>query len=132
MEPPGPAGACHRAGQRPDPVGRPDNKLRVIREQRLGVEKPAPEITLRSIRATRLCGWCLVLEPGQTADAVAQSAPGLRVVLDGGVIAELVPGQPDRGMTMRQGEFYWQDAGTTRAIRNIGTTRLELVEFELK
>src|SRR5712671_639202 len=99
MEPPGPAGACHRAGQRPDPVGRPDNKLRVIREQRLGVEKPAPEITLRSIRATRLCGWRLVLEPGQT---------------------------------MRQGEFYWQDAGTTRAIRNIGTTRLELVEFELK
>jgi hypothetical protein len=42
------------------------------------------------------------------------------------------PGQPDRGMTMRQGEFYWQDAGITRAIRNIGTTRLELVEFELK
>src|SRR5229473_4244003 len=31
MEPPGPAGACHRAGQRPDPVGRPDDKLRDIR-----------------------------------------------------------------------------------------------------
>jgi hypothetical protein len=29
--PPGPAGACHRAGQRPDPLGRPDDKLRVIR-----------------------------------------------------------------------------------------------------
>src|SRR6266478_8198198 len=26
--PPGPAGACHRAGQRPDPVGRPDGRLR--------------------------------------------------------------------------------------------------------
>src|SRR6266436_6920365 len=33
-EPPGPAGACHRAGQRPDPVGRPDYKLRAIRDQR--------------------------------------------------------------------------------------------------
>jgi len=31
MEPPGPAGACHRAGQRPDPVGRPDDKLSEIR-----------------------------------------------------------------------------------------------------
>jgi hypothetical protein len=35
-------------------------------------------------------------------------------------------------MTMRPGEFYWQDAGVTRAVRNTGTTRLELVEFELK
>jgi hypothetical protein len=27
---------------------------------------------------------------------------------------------------------HWRDAGTTRAITNIGNTRLELVEFELK
>src|SRR5262249_27280220 len=27
-EPTGPAGACHRAGQRPGPVGRPDDRLR--------------------------------------------------------------------------------------------------------
>jgi hypothetical protein len=47
MEPPGPGGACHRAGQRPDPVGRPDDKLNVIRD---GLTR----ITLRSIRAA---GW---------------------------------------------------------------------------
>jgi hypothetical protein len=28
-KPPGSAGACHRAGQRPDPVGGPDDRLRV-------------------------------------------------------------------------------------------------------
>src|SRR6266853_2038059 len=28
-KPTGPAGACHRAGQRPDPLGRPDDRLRV-------------------------------------------------------------------------------------------------------
>ena len=33
MEPPGPAGACHRAGPMPDPVGRPDDELRVIRDR---------------------------------------------------------------------------------------------------
>src|SRR5262249_12614662 len=27
MRPTGPGGACHRAGQRPDPVGRPNDKL---------------------------------------------------------------------------------------------------------
>jgi hypothetical protein len=35
-------------------------------------------------------------------------------------------------MSLKLGEFYWQDRGVTRAIRNSGTTRLEVVEFELK
>ena len=43
-----------------------------------------------------------------------------------------MPGQPDRGMFMKLGEFYWQNAGVTRAVRNIGTTRIEFLEFELK
>lgn len=80
----------------------------------------------------RVRGWRLVLEPGQTAGAFTQTAPGLRIVLDGSEIAELVAGQPDRGMNLRLGEFYWQDAGVTRAVRNTGSTRLELFEFELK
>jgi hypothetical protein len=33
---------------------------------------------------------------------------------------------------LRLGDFYWQEPGTTRAIRNIGTTRIDLVEMELK
>jgi len=80
----------------------------------------------------RVRGWRLVLEPGQTTAAFTQTAPGLRIVLDGSEIAELVPGQPERGMNLRLGEFYWQDPGVTRAVRNSGTTRLELFEFELK
>ncbi len=80
----------------------------------------------------RVRGWRLVLEPGETAPAITQSAPGIRIVLDGSEIAELVAGEPDRGMNLRTGEFYWQDAGTTRAIKNTGTARLELIEFELK
>jgi hypothetical protein len=80
----------------------------------------------------RVRGWRLVLEPGQTAGVFTQAAPGLRIVLDGGEIAELVPGQPDRGMNLRLGEFYWQDPGVTRAVRNTGSARLEFFEFELK
>ena len=41
-------------------------------------------------------------------------------------------GQPDRGLALRLGDFYWQEPGTTRGIRNIGTTRIEIAEFELK
>ena len=80
----------------------------------------------------RVRAWKLTLEPGQTSGVITQKAPGLRIVVDGGEIAEIVPGEPDRGQMLRLGDFYWQEPGTTRAIRNIGTTRIELVEFELK
>jgi hypothetical protein len=78
--------------------------------------------------------WRLVLEPGQTAAAITQAAPGVRVVIDGGEIVETVTGKPDRSKAPRSGEFYWQDAdaGTTRAVRNVGTTRIDFVEIELK
>jgi hypothetical protein len=80
----------------------------------------------------RVRGWRLVLEPGQSVAAITQQAPGIRIVVSGGDIVEIVPGQPERGMSLDLGEFYWQDPVMTRAIRNSGATRVELVEFELK
>lgn len=80
----------------------------------------------------RVRGWRLVLEPGQSAAAVTPQSPGLRVVVSGGEIVESIPGQSDRAMFLRPGEFYWQDPKVTRAVRNRGATRVELVEFELK
>ena len=78
--------------------------------------------------------WRLVLEPGQTAAAITQAAPGVRVIIDGGEIIETATGRPERSKAPRSGEFYWQDAdtGTTRAVRNVGTTRIDFVELELK
>jgi hypothetical protein len=52
--------------------------------------------------------------------------------VSGGEIVESVAGQPDRSMFLRTGEFYWQNPQATRAVRNRGTSRIELVEFELK
>ena len=80
----------------------------------------------------RVRGWRLVLEPGQSVAAITQQAPGIRIVVDGGELVESVPGQPERGMSPKAGEFYWQEPGVTRAVRNSGTKRIELVEFELK
>ncbi len=76
--------------------------------------------------------WRLVLEPGEQVPAITQAAPGIRVVVEGGEIVEHVPGRPGRAMAPHAGEFYWQDAGLTRAVQNVGTTRIELVEVELK
>src|SRR5439155_1742263 len=57
----------------------------------------------------RAPGWKLALEPGQSVGPFTKSAPGLRVVFDGGEIAEIVPGQPDRGLALRLGDYYWQE-----------------------
>src|SRR5207247_285295 len=48
----------------------------------------------------RVRGWRLVLEPGQSASAISQTAPGIRIVVDGGELAESVPGSADRGWTL--------------------------------
>ncbi len=80
----------------------------------------------------RVRGWRLVLDPGQSAAQITQQSPGIRIVVQGGDIVEKVPGRPDRPMQPHTGEFFWQDAPVTREVQNVGTTRLELVEFELK
>ncbi len=80
----------------------------------------------------RVRGWRIALEPGQSVAAITQQAPGIRIFLNADDLVESVPGQPDRAMHGKLGEFYWQDPGVTRGIRNIGTTRLEFLEFELK
>src|SRR5262245_41702320 len=84
------------------------------------------------VDSDRVRAWRLMLEPGQSAAAITQRAPGMRIVVDGGEISESVPGAVERGWGLRTGEFFWQDPGVTRAIKNIGATTVNVVEFELK
>jgi hypothetical protein len=80
----------------------------------------------------RVRAWRLQLEPGQSAGPITQTAPGLRVILDGDELVEIIKGEMDRPLALRSGDFYWQEPGATRAIKNSGTTAINLVEFELK
>jgi len=91
-----------------------------------------PEGYQQVVDSDRVRAWRLVLQPGQSAPAITQGAPGMRIVVDGGEISESVPGEAERGWGLRTGEFFWQDAGATRAVKNIGTTPINIVEFELK
>ena len=45
---------------------------------------------------------------------------------------QTAPGGIERGWGLRMGEFFWQEPGATRAVKNIGTTPITIVEFELK
>ncbi len=80
----------------------------------------------------RVRGWRLVLQPGETAPAITQQAPGLRVVVRGGDIAEIAAGKRDRGMWLKSGDFFWQEPGATRSVKNNGKNPVEIVEFEFK
>jgi hypothetical protein len=80
----------------------------------------------------RIRAWRVLLEPGEATEQITQTAPGLRVYVHGGVLAEIVPGSADRGMAPYVGDFIWQDALQTRVVKNTGTTLIEYVEFEIK
>jgi quercetin dioxygenase-like cupin family protein len=80
----------------------------------------------------RVRAWRLTLDPGQSVPAITQKSPGMRIVVDGGEIVESAPGARDRAKAVKLGEFFWQDGGDTRAIKNVGLSRVQLVEFELK
>jgi hypothetical protein len=50
----------------------------------------------------------------------------------GGELVENQPGQGDWEMSLKLGDFMWQEANAIRALHNAGTTPIELIEFELK
>lgn len=81
---------------------------------------------------SRLRAWRLVLAPGQSAPAISQGNKGVRVVVRGGLLTTLTPGLLNQQLALRPGDFAVQPAGTTRALKNIGTETIELVEVELK
>ena len=80
----------------------------------------------------RLRAWRVVLAPGQSIAALTQRANGVRVVVRGGLLRTERPGISDQVLELQNGDFAYQEAGETRALHNVGTTSVELVEFELK
>jgi hypothetical protein len=80
----------------------------------------------------RAQAWRLKLAPGESAPAITQSGPGVRVVIVGNQLREIVQGSPDRDLFVSPDYYEYQPPGRTRAITNTGNTPLELVEFEIK
>jgi hypothetical protein len=55
-------------------------------------ERTGIEGFTRIMHNARLRAWRVVLEPGQATGQMTQTAPGLRVYVHGGVLAEIIPG----------------------------------------
>jgi quercetin dioxygenase-like cupin family protein len=79
----------------------------------------------------RVRAWRLKLDPGESAPAIRQTAPGARFVVAGGTIAEKRNGTPDQPLVLKNHDFMSTPA-EERGIENIGNGPVELVEIELK
>jgi hypothetical protein len=79
----------------------------------------------------RVRAWRLKLNPGESAPIIQQTAPGARIVVTGGKVAEKRPGKPDQPMVLKNHDFVAMDV-EERGIENIGNSSVEIVEIELK
>ena len=79
----------------------------------------------------RVRAWRLKLNPGESAPAMRQTAPGARIVVTGGMIAEKRMGKPDQPILLQNHDFM-SVVAEERGIENIGNSPVELVEIELK
>ena len=80
----------------------------------------------------RMRAWRLIIEPGASVPAMKQAAAGVRVVVRGGTLVTVRPGVVDQTLAMQKGDASMETVGGSRALRNVGTTPIELVEIELK
>ena len=73
------------------------------------------------------------LGPGESTGMQTYPALDLHVAFTASKIESLRKGQnKPTNNTVSAGEFSWQQDGVTRSIKNVGTTRFEAVEIELK
>jgi mannose-6-phosphate isomerase-like protein (cupin superfamily) len=79
----------------------------------------------------RVRAWRVKLNPGESAPAIKQTAPGARMVVTGGAVSEKRPGKPDQPLVLNNHDFMALVV-EERGIENTGNTPVEFVEIELK
>ena len=80
----------------------------------------------------RVRGYLLSLEPGQSVGPVTLAGPGIRVVLTGGRIEQKGKDGKAATLDLTPAQFAWRDRTSAQSLTNVGNSKVELVEFELK
>jgi quercetin dioxygenase-like cupin family protein len=98
-------------------------------------DNEASEATARQpiLENERVRVYRVVLEPGQSTPVHTHFLPGLAVSIFAGEIEVTTRGKatPDR-ITLPAGDVRWRAGMTTHSIKNIGKTRFEAIDVELK
>jgi quercetin dioxygenase-like cupin family protein len=74
----------------------------------------------------------LVLEPGQSTGIHTHNLMSLGVAVTGAKVAYQEPGQAEQVAELKAGDFNWHPTKRTHTVKNVGQTRFEAIEIELK
>jgi beta-alanine degradation protein BauB len=87
-----------------------------------------PVLENESVRVFRV-----TLDPGQSAAMHTHEVPGLAIALSAGELEVTTQGKakPDR-VTRPLGDVTWRAGAVTHSLKNVGKTRFEGVDIELK
>ena len=80
----------------------------------------------------RVRGYRLVLEPGERAQLAALRGPSVRVVVGGGEIEQTTDGGTAERVELQAAAFEYREKAVNIAIKNVGKSRIEMVEFEIR
>ena len=80
----------------------------------------------------RVRGYLVTLQPGQSVGPVTLAGPGIRVVLTGGKVEQ--KGEDGKAATLEltPAQFAWRSNTSALSLTNVGSSNVEIVEFELK
>jgi len=80
----------------------------------------------------RVRGYLVSLEPGQSVGPVTLGGPGIRVVLTGGKIEQKGADGKVATLDLAPAQFAWRENTSAQSLTNVGDSKVEIVEFELK
>jgi hypothetical protein len=80
----------------------------------------------------RVRAYRLVLEPGQSAPAVTLQGSSVRVAGTAGKLLQQAPGGETAEIQLEPARFQWRATPSTHSLKNAGSSRVEIYEFELK
>ena len=80
----------------------------------------------------RVRGYLVSLEPGQSVGPVTLAGPGIRVVLTGGKVEQKGVDGKVATLDLTPAQFAWRESTAAQSLTNVGGSKVEIVEFELK
>jgi quercetin dioxygenase-like cupin family protein len=88
--------------------------------------------TTLEIDNERVRVYRVILEPGQSTGLHRHKLARLSVIVSKGKVAMESPKQKIQTVDFNPGDYRWQTGEITHAIKNIGTSRFEMIDIEWK
>jgi len=90
---------------------------------------PGHQLVLENDRATV---YRIFVDPKQSTGIRSRTLPWLRISISKSTISAQTPGKSPEILETQPGDYRWYEGPTTDSIENVGSTKYEAIEIELK